>query len=147
MQKCKRFSATRTKQFVVGNVGFFHNGMIIPRNSPLDVLLTADLAVLKISNNKNDRMGQTMTQHATGITMFPVHALAHIVYNILAAGVDESTLLCLVAKHGYWIPMESHRIIAAVGAKSKKLKLNLQVIYPDLVGSHYFRAGFSKALK
>ena len=87
------------KQFVAGNVEFLHNGMIMPRNSPLDVLLTADLAVLKFSNNKNDRMGQTMTQHATGITMFPVHALAHIIYNILAAEGEKSTLLCLLAKY------------------------------------------------
>ena len=99
MQNGKQVSATRTKTFVVGNVRFFHNGMIMPRNSPLDVLLTADLAVLKISNNKNDRMGQTMTQHATGITMFPVHALAHIIYNILAAEGEKSTLLCLLAKY------------------------------------------------
>ena len=45
MQNSKRVSAMSTKQFVVGNVGFFHNGMIMPHNSPLDVLLTADLVV------------------------------------------------------------------------------------------------------
>ena len=54
IQNGKRVSATRTKQFVVGNVGFFRNGVLMPRNSPLDVLLTADLAVLKISNKKMD---------------------------------------------------------------------------------------------
>ena len=47
MQNGKRVSATLTKQFVVGNVGFFHNGMIMPYKSPMEVLLTADLAVLK----------------------------------------------------------------------------------------------------
>ena len=86
-------------------------------NSPLDVLLTANLSVLKISYQKNGHMGQTITQHATGSTMFPVHALAHIVYDILAAGGDESILLCLVSKDGDWIPVESHHIIADVRAK------------------------------
>ena len=57
--------------------------------------------------------------------MCPVHALAHIVCEILAAGGDESTLLCSVAKDGECIPVESHHIIADVRAKSKKLKLNL----------------------
>ena len=93
MQNGKRVSATRTKKFVVGNIGFFHNGMIMPRNSPLDVLLTVDPAVLKKSNQKNGRMGQTITQHATGIMMCPVHVLAHIVYEILASGGDNYTIL------------------------------------------------------
>ena len=52
IQNGKQVSATRTKQFVVGNVGFFRNGVLMPRNSPLDVLLTADLAVLKIQMKK-----------------------------------------------------------------------------------------------
>ena len=86
IQNGKRVSAMRTKQFLVGNVRFFRNGVVMPRNSPWDVLLTSDLAVLNISNKNNGRMGQTIAQHATGITIFPVHALAHIVYDILAAG-------------------------------------------------------------
>ena len=54
IQNGKQVSATRTKQFVVGNVRFFQNGVLMPRNSPLDVLLTADLPVLKIPNKKMD---------------------------------------------------------------------------------------------
>ena len=69
MKNSKRVSAMRTKTFGVGNVGFFKNRIIMPRNSPLVVLLRAHLAVLKHSNQNNGRMGQTITQHATGITM------------------------------------------------------------------------------
>ena len=64
--------------------------------------------------------------------MCPVHALAHIVCEILAAGGDESTLLCSVPKDGDWIPVENNHIIDDVRAKSKKFKLNLQAIDPDL---------------
>ena len=92
-------------------------------------------------------MDQTKTQHATGIRMCPVHALAHIVCDILAAGGDESTLLCSVAKYGECISVESHQIIASVRAKAKKLKLNLQAINPDLVGAHSLCAGGAMALK
>ena len=46
----KRVPATCTKQFVVGDIGFFKDGEVIPRTSPLDVLLTADLSFMKISN-------------------------------------------------------------------------------------------------
>ena len=79
--------------------------------------------------------------------MGPVHALDHIVYGILEAGGDDSTMLCLVAKDGYWIPVESHQIIADVRLKAKKLKLNLQAIDPDLVWVHFLRAGGAIALK
>ena len=79
--------------------------------------------------------------------MCPVQALVHIVYNILAAGGDEYTLLCLVAKDGDWIPVESHHIKASVCAKAKKLKLNLQAINPDLVGEYYLRTGGAMVLK
>ena len=82
-------------------------------------------------------MGQTITQHTTGSKMCPVHALAHIVYDILTAGGDESTLLCAVAKNGDWIPVESCHIISAVRANVKILKLDLQAIDPDLVGSTF----------
>ena len=61
----KRVPMTRTRQFVVGNVGFFKEGKILKRDLPRTVLLSADLAVLKITNQKNGRVGQTITQHAT----------------------------------------------------------------------------------
>ena len=49
----KRVCVTRTKQFVVLNVGFYHNGVVIPRTAPLATFLTVDHATLKISNQKN----------------------------------------------------------------------------------------------
>ena len=48
----EKVPATRTKQFVIENIGLFSNVMVIPHSYPLDVLLTADLAVMKISNKK-----------------------------------------------------------------------------------------------
>ena len=53
----KKVPATRTKQLVVGNIGFSKDVVVIPRTSPRDVLLTADLAVMKISNQNNVQMG------------------------------------------------------------------------------------------
>ena len=90
----KRVPNTCTKQFVVGNIGLFKYGVVIPRTSPLGVLLTADLAVMKISNQKSGRMGQTITKHATGATDCPVTALVHIVHEILSNGGNDDTMLC-----------------------------------------------------
>jgi hypothetical protein len=47
--------ATRTKQFSVGDVGFFKDNKILPRDSPLDILLTADSCTLKITNKKMEK--------------------------------------------------------------------------------------------
>ena len=110
----KCITATRTNQFVVGNVGFFRDGIISPRTLSLDVILTEDLATLKISNQKNGRMGQTITQHATDRVMCPVRALVHIVHNILSEGGDNETLLCSVKNNTEWVPVESHHMVAAV---------------------------------
>ena len=89
----KKVTAKRTKQFVVGNIEFSKDGVVIPRASPRDVLLTADLAVTKISNQKNGRMGQAIIQHLTETAACPVSALAHIVHSILSNGGEEDTLL------------------------------------------------------
>ena len=48
----KKLPDTRTKHFVIENIGMFRNGMVTPCSSPRDVLLTADIAVMKISNKK-----------------------------------------------------------------------------------------------
>ena len=46
----KRLPATSTNKSVVGNIGLLKDGVIIPHTSPLNVLLTYDLAVMNISN-------------------------------------------------------------------------------------------------
>lgn len=143
----KKVPATRTKQFTVENVGFFKNGTTIPRTSPLSVLRTADLAVLKITNQKNGRMGETITQHATGNTHCPVASLAHIVHDILTNGGDDKTLLCSVFTGTTWDDIDASQMVHAVRDTAKKLKLHQQAIDPDLVGAHSLRAGGAMALK
>ena len=52
--------ATHTKQFMLGYVGFWRGGCKLPRNSPLHLLLQTTSANLKITNQKNRRMGKTI---------------------------------------------------------------------------------------
>ena len=52
--------ATRTVQFQIKNMGFFHHNTVINRSAPLDTLLRCTSATLRITNQKNGRMGQTM---------------------------------------------------------------------------------------
>ena len=92
-------------------------------------------------------MGQTITQHLTGTTAFPVSALAHIVYDILSNGWDEDPLLCSIWNGKTWVDIEAHHIIKMVCDTAKKLKLHHQTIDHDLVGAHSLRAGIAMALK
>ena len=75
--------ATRTVQFAVNNIGFFKKGKILPRASPLPKLLSADSCTMKITNQKNGRMGETIHQHAT-----------NRVHHILINKGQDSALIC-----------------------------------------------------
>ncbi len=88
--------ATRTKQFAVEDVGFFKDGKVLQRRSPLDLLLKADSATMKISNQKNGRMGQTIHHESTD-EKGAVAALAKRVHHILSNGGTEQQLIC-----DYW---------------------------------------------
>ena len=67
----KKVPATRTRQFVVGNVGFLKEGKILKRDAPLDVLLPADLAVLKITNKKMAAWGRPSPNMPRPVTRAP----------------------------------------------------------------------------
>ena len=78
--------ATRTKQFTVGDVGFWKGRCQLPRNSPLHIILQADLATLKIKNQKNGRMGQTIHHEYFSSDLFTCKSLARQMHHILANG-------------------------------------------------------------
>ena len=142
-----RVPATRTKQFRVENVGFFKDDEIIPRSSTLAVLLSCDSATLKITNQKNGRMGDTIHQLATGTNVCPVRALAIRVYHILSKGGSSKTLLCDYHHLGSWYSVTSSEIIKSVRLAARTLQLEKQAIDPDLIGAHSLRAGGAMALK
>jgi hypothetical protein len=139
--------ATRTKQFSVQNVGFFKDGKIIPRTSTLELLLTCDAATLKITNQKNGRMGETVHQKSNGTETCPVKALAHLVHHILSNNGTEDRLLCDYKVDDSWHSLMSSDIIACVRNAAKLLKLHKQGIDPDLIGAHSLRAGGAMALR
>ena len=143
-----RVKASRTQQFTVGNIGFFKDGKIVPRSSPLDILLSCDAATLKISNQKNGRMGETIHQEAVKDKLEnPIAALAYRVHHILSNGGNETNLLCDYFIDDHFESVTSQDIIASVRKAAKTLHLHEQVIDPDLLGSHSLRAGGAMALK
>jgi hypothetical protein len=143
----KQVRATRTVQFTVANVGFFKDGKIVPRSSPLQTLLSCDAATLKISNQKNGRMGETIHQEKIDKECCPIRALAFRVHHILSNGGNEENLLCDYFNNGEQHSITSRDIIELVRQSAKTLHLSDFAVDPDLLGSHSLRAGGAMALK
>jgi hypothetical protein len=143
--------ATRTVQFRVADIGFFKRNKILRRNSPLAELLEADACTLKITNQKNGRMGETIHHVATGDeSCCPVKAAARRVNHILSKGGSTSNIICDVchnAKTQEWYQVTPTDIRTQVRSAVHKLQLRNSGIDPDLVGSHSLRAGGAMALK
>ena len=66
---------------------------IFPRQSPLECILTADLAKMYTSNQHNGLVGKNLHHKSTG-AKGEVAALEHRVAHILSHGETEEYLLC-----------------------------------------------------
>jgi hypothetical protein len=73
-------SCTRTVQFRQKDVQFFKHGNILPHNTPLDELQTADAAQLYIDNQKNGQRGSTLYHAARPGSFCPIKALENRVH-------------------------------------------------------------------
>ena len=138
--------ATRTKQFRIMDVGFYKDGKILPRRSPLHHLETAESATLKISNQKNGRMGQTIHHQSTG-KWGAVAALARRVNHVLSNGGKESQLISAYHTGTNWNDVTSQMIVTNVRKAAKSLNLSECGIDPDIIGAHSLRAGGAMAMK
>ena len=145
----KEQRATRTQQFQVDNVGFFKNGIVVPRNAPLADLLAADSVTMRITNQKNGRMGQTIHHEAVTHPHCPVKAVARRVHHILSHGGNDNSLLCDFKDDvtNKWGSVTASDIITHVRFAVKRLGLHKAGIDPDMVGAHSLRAGGAMAMK
>jgi hypothetical protein len=106
------------------------------------VLLTCDAATLKITNQKNGQMGQTIHQKSTGLECCPIKALAYRISHINEHRQDDHDhLLSDYCVDDKWFSITSKDIITIV------LNLGEQGIDPDLIGAHSLRAGGAMALR
>ena len=112
------------------------------------MLLSCDAATMKITNQKNGRMGQTIHQEATGTMDCPIKALAHRVHHILSSpNGNTENHICDYYDNEVWSSITSSDIVKLVKAATRQLQLDRQAIDPDMVGSHSLRAGGAMALK
>lgn len=143
--------ATRTVQFTIASVGFFSTtNQEIPKTAPLAVLLAAQYVVLRITNQKNGRMGDLIT-HETILgepVNCPGKALARRVHHVISNGGDKDTLLCsYLDELGTWHTLTPNDMRLALRHAARKLNLHTQGIDTDLIGVHSLRAGGAMAMK
>jgi hypothetical protein len=120
-----RKNAKRTVEFRIGEIGFWKNGKILPRNSPLHTLLTADEVTLKITNQKNGTMGQVIHHKSTNNPYdCPVQAVARRVHHILSNNGTSASCIC-----DYFTPTVGWR---HVRPSDLRTALNTAVLEMDL---------------
>ena len=142
----KLVHATRTKQFRVQDIGFWRDGKQLSRYSDLSTLLTADAASMRITNQKNGRMGELIYQEGTGPNG-AVASLARRVHHILSNNGTDENLICDVFDNGQWHAVTGSDMVAATRQATQRLRLHDNGFDPDLVGSHSLRSGGAMALK
>ena len=127
----------------------FKDNKILPRRSSYNELARADSCTLKITNQKNGRMGQTIHQFAINTKYCPVKALARRIHHMLSNKGNCTNNICDVydKEDKKWIQITSLQMINAIRTAVKSLKLHEQGIDPDLIGVHSLRAGGAMALK
>jgi hypothetical protein len=141
--------ATRTVQFTVGNIGFFRNGKILSRKSSLKTLLKAAQCTFKITNQKNGRMGETISHETVKDEQHgPVTATARRVHHILSNGGTDSNLISdYIDENGTWQTVTAMEMRAGIRKCVQDLELHKNGIDIDLIGVHSLRAGGAMALK
>lgn len=135
-------------------IGFFANDELIDHEDYSDdellpVLLDATTAVLKISNQKNGRMGDTVSHETTGndTDNGPTYALARRVHHIRSNGGLDKTLLSAYYENNKWHHVTQPEMVRAARLGVKLCGLHKKGIDPDLVGAHSYRGGGAMALK
>jgi integrase len=137
----------RTKQFRVRDVKFWKQGQVLPLDSGLAVLLTADAATLTLTNQKNGTKGAVIHNDSTGTIHCPVQSLARRVSHILSHTDDLDTPLSAYFSDGRIRHVLASHINTAVKSATRALKLHLCGFTADLVSSHSLRAGGAMAMK
>ena len=127
---------------MVGDVGLWKGGCQIPCNSPVNLLLQADSATLKIKNQKNWRMVQIIHHKSFSSDLCPCKALARRIRHILANGGSTESYIYeyRVTSKDHFSTVTPTDLITSILFSMSALKLYHAGINPDLVGFHSLRA-------
>ena len=129
--------------------GFFKNGKILPRRSHLTTLITADQCTLKITNQKNGRMGQsikheTVANNDHGLVI----AVARRIHHILSQGGSKENLICDYLNHNWVLTsVTPNDLQVSLRFTVRRLQLHNNRINPNLIGVHSLQTGGAMVIK
>ena len=112
--------------------------------------MNADHVTFKITNQKNGRMGETISHEKlrNKDKHGPIVAAARRIHHILSNGSTEENLFCdFLTNEGMWQSITSSDMRTAVRLSVHQLGLQAHGTDPNLVGVHSLRAGGAMALK
>jgi hypothetical protein len=138
-------SRTRTVQFRRKDVRLFKQGNILPHNTPLDKLRTADAVRLYLDNQKNGQRGSTMHHTARPGSFCLVKALANRVHYLYTLAPHDDALPISLAAPGIHVS-PSHITLAVRESVVLSGLLNLGY-NPTGVSAHSLRASGAMALR
>ena len=102
---------------------------------------------MKITNQKNGQMGQTIHHKTFASELSPVCSLARRVHHILEHGGTTDSYICEYWDGLTFQTVTPNDLIASIRVSIVLLGLDKAGINPDLVGVHSLRAGGAMALK
>ena len=130
-----RVLVTRTVQFRVCDVRFWHGQTLLPP--------TSNPALLTVDNQKNGQRGDTVHQEACGADFCPVRSIAALVSAIMAQAMPLTTPLSYVQPG---IHVQPPMILLAVRRGARLANLEASGYDLTRVGAHLLRASGAMAL-
>lgn len=143
----RRRGRSRTIQFRFCDIAFKKGNEFIPRNAPIDLLMQTTAATLRLSNQKNGIRGSLIHRDETKGAYCPVQALVRRFLHLRDNDAQSKDNISAYWDHLGIAQVMGDDIIKAIRAAVGTLKLHLQGITPDRVGSHSLRDGGAMALK
>ena len=140
----------RTVQFGLKDVSFMKNNLILDPKSLLEVLLTADAAILLLSNQKNGVRGALIHHHALSARkQCPVKALERRVVHLYKHAADSDELLCEYFDHleKSYVTITNNDMLKLVQAAGVDLKLEKKGFPSERLGTHSLRTGGAMAME
>jgi hypothetical protein len=144
-----RNTKTNTIPFRVRDITFrTADGRLIPSNQPLETLLTAAEATIRMPNQKNGVKGQCIHQECTGTSYSPVKSLARRVHHILSHHGTFDTAIYNYSHPLYtdWCTISSQHINHTLKQAGASIGLYKLGYTEGDVSSHSLRAGGAMAM-
>ncbi len=137
----------------MGDITFFWkdkqgNLCCLPRDSPADLIETADGAMMKLDNQKNGWKGVCVYQEANGDPVnYPVWALGHRYIHLQKHGGSKKTIIFAYYLGGKRFDVASDHISAALKLTAHSLEYPLIKGIPiDRINTHSLQSGGANAL-